>query len=80
MYICYMVFEMHDIFKDQPLRLAHWMVAVYLLAWWHLLQIGMFNVVYHMGRALVTEYPAAVCQALIANTDWALGFRTDKRE
>jgi hypothetical protein len=60
MYVCNMVFEMHDVIEDQPLRLAHWMVAVYLLAWWYLLQMSMFNVIHHVGRALVTECPAAV--------------------
>jgi hypothetical protein len=56
------------------------MVAVYLLAWWYLLQMSTFNVIHHVGRALVTECPAAVRQALIANIDWALGLLADKRE
>jgi hypothetical protein len=80
MYVRDMVFEMHDVIEDQPLRLAHWMVAVYLLAWWYLLQMSTFNVIHHVGRALVTECPAAVRQALIANTDRALGLLADKRE
>ena len=80
MYFSNMVFEMHNIIKNQPLRLAHWMVAVYLLAWWHFLQMSTFNVIHHVGRALVTEYPAAVRQALISNTDQALGLCADKRE
>jgi hypothetical protein len=80
MYGSDMVFEMHDVIEDQPLRLAHWMVAVYLLAWWHLLQMSTFNVIHHVGRALVTECPATVRQALVANTDRALGLRADKRE
>jgi hypothetical protein len=80
MYVRNMVFEMHNVVEDQPLRLAHWMVAVYLLAWWYLLQMSTFNVIHHVGRALVTECPAAVRQALIANTDRALGLLADKRE
>jgi cytochrome b len=48
MYVRDMVFEMHDVIEDQPLRLAHWMVAVYLLAWWYLLQISTFNVIHHV--------------------------------
>jgi hypothetical protein len=79
-YVRDMIFEMHNVIKDQPLRLAHWMVAVYLLAWWYLLQMSTFNVIHHVGRALVTECPAAVRQALIANIDWALGLLADKRE
>jgi hypothetical protein len=80
MYVRDMVFEMHDVIEDQPLRLAHWMVAVYLLAWWYLLQMNTFNVIHHVGRALVTECLAAVRQVLIANTDWAQGLLADKRE
>jgi len=48
MYVRDMVFEMHDVIKDQPLGLAHWMVAVYLLAWWYLLQISTFNMIHHV--------------------------------
>jgi len=44
------------------------------------LQMSTFNVIHHVGRALVTEYPAAVRQALISNTDQALGLCADKRE
>jgi hypothetical protein len=40
----------------------------------------MFNVIHYVGRALVTECPATVHQALIANIDWALGLLVDKRE
>jgi hypothetical protein len=73
-----MVFEVHDAIKDQPLRLAHWMVTVYLLVCWHLLQMSLFSMIHHVGRALETECPAAVCQALVANTDRALGLRAEK--
>jgi hypothetical protein len=37
-------------------------------------------VIHYIGRALVTECLAAVRQALIANTDQALGLLADKRE
>jgi ABC-type thiamin/hydroxymethylpyrimidine transport system permease subunit len=36
--------------------------------------------IHHVGRALVTECLAAVRQALIANTNQALGLCVDKRE
>jgi hypothetical protein len=75
-----MVFEIHNVIKDQPLRLTHWMVAVYLLACWHLLQMRPFNLIHHVERPLVTECPAAIRQALVANTDRALGLCADKRE
>ena len=39
-----------------------------------------FNVIHHVGWALETERLAAVQQALVANTDRALGLCADKRE
>jgi hypothetical protein len=80
MYSSDVVFEMHNVIKDQPLRLVHWMVAVYLLDWWHLLQMSTFNVIHHVGRTLVTECLTPVRQALVANTNRALGLRADERE
>jgi hypothetical protein len=38
----------------------------------------MFNIIYYIGKVLVTECPAAVRQVLIANTDQVLGFCTEK--
>jgi hypothetical protein len=76
----HVILKIRYIIKSQPLSFAQRIVADYLQAWWHLLQISMFNVIHDVGMALVTKSPAAVRQALIANTDRVLGLCADKRE
>jgi hypothetical protein len=38
---------MHNVAKDQPVRLAHWMAANNWLTGWFLAYVKLFNVIQH---------------------------------
>jgi hypothetical protein len=76
----YVIFEMLQMFEDQPLRLAHGVVTGKFHLRIETLQVNIFHVIPHLRNAAKGPHPLLVALRLVANADGALGLGEDERE
>jgi hypothetical protein len=76
----YVIFEMHQVVEDQPLRLAHGVVTGKCLLRIDTFQVNAFDVIPHLRNAAKGTHPLFVALRFVANADGALGLGEDERE
>jgi hypothetical protein len=57
----YVAFEMLQVFENKPLRLAHWVITLYLGVWISSFEVNPFNVIHHLRRAAKRAHPIWIC-------------------
>jgi len=80
MHSLHMTFEMLHVFEDKPLRLAHWVITLYLGVWISSFEMNPFNVIHHLRRAAKRAHPLLIALRFVANADRALVLSKRKRE
>jgi hypothetical protein len=76
----YVIFEMLQVFEDQPLRLAHGVVIGERLLRIDTFQVNAFDVIPYLRSAAKGTHALFVALRFIANADRALGLSEDERE
>jgi len=76
----HMAFEMLQVLENKPLRLAHWVITLYLSVWVSSFEVNPFNVIHHLRRAAKRAHPLLKALRFVANADRALALGKDKRE
>jgi hypothetical protein len=65
----YVIFEMLQVFEDQPLRLAHGVVTGKFLLRIDSFQVNAFDVIPHFRNAAKATHPLLVALRFVANAD-----------
>ena len=76
----YVIFEMLQVFEDQPLRLPHGVATGKFLLQYDTSQVKTFNVISYLRNAAKGPHPLFVALRFVANADGALGLGDDKGE
>ena len=80
MHYLYVAFEMLHVLENKPLRLAYWVITLYLSVRISSFEVTPFNVIHHLRRAAKRAHPLLVALRFVANADRALAVAKDKRE
>jgi hypothetical protein len=75
-----MVFEMLQVFENEPLRLACWVTTLYPGLWIFSSEVNPFNVIHHLRRAAKRAYPLFVALQFVSNAEQALSLTTNEGE
>jgi hypothetical protein len=78
--LLYVIFEMHQVVEDHPLRLAYGVVTGERLLRINTFQVNIFHVIPHLRNAVKVPHPLLVALRFVANADGALGLGEDERE
>ena len=80
MHCLYVAFEMFYVFENKPLRLAQWVITLYLGVRISSFEVNPFNVIHHFCRSAKRAHPLFVALRFVSNTEWALTLATDEAE
>jgi hypothetical protein len=75
-----MAFEMLHVLENKPLRLARWVITLYLSVRISSFEVNPFNVIHHLRRAAKRAHPLLIALRFVANADGALALGKDKRK
>lgn len=75
-----MVFEMLQVFENEPLRLACWVTTLYPGLQIFSFKVNSFNVIHYLCRAAKRAYPLFVALRFVSNAEQALSLTTNKGE
>jgi hypothetical protein len=75
-----MAFEMLHVLENKPLRLARWVITLYLSVRISSFEVNPFNVIHHLRRAAKRAHPLLIALRLIINANRALALGKDKKE
>jgi len=72
MHYLYVAFEMLHVLENKPLRLAYWVITLYLSVRISSFEVTPFNVIHHLRRAAKRAHPLLIALRFVANADRAL--------
>jgi hypothetical protein len=75
-----MIFEILQVFENQPLKLAYWVIILHLSLQIFSFEVTPFNVIHHLRRAAKRAHPLLIALRFVANADGALALSKNKRE
>src|SRR3954447_22972798 len=76
----HMAFEMLHVLENKPLRLARWVMTLYLSVRISSFEVNPFNVIHHLRRAANRAHRLLIALRFVANADRALALGKLKRE
>lgn len=75
-----MTFEMLQVFENKRLRLAHWVITLYLGVGISPFEVNPFNVIHHLRWAAKRAHLLLIALRFVANANRALALGKEKRE